>query len=118
MTAKLFEIRDLMTTISALAVKLESTDDAERFLLAHAGFGLTHDEQARYVVLLRLGGSSGEWTCDPHSWSPPFARTMPIAQQYINAHFDELQSGAVVDVQFILGETANPKISERVTYGA
>ncbi len=28
-------------------------------------------------------------------------------------HFDEIESGAVVDVEFILGEKPAPKVSER-----
>jgi len=39
---------------------------------------------------------------------------MLIAHQYIRVHFDELKDGDVVDVQFIMGKTTEPKISERL----
>lgn len=39
---------------------------------------------------------------------------MPIAHCWIIRHFAELRDGDVVDVQFILGESAQPKVSERL----
>lgn len=114
MTAKLIEIRDAATTISALAVKLDgSKTDAERWLLGRAGFGTTPDEQAGYVLLLNLTGSSGEWSCDPYEWRSG-ARTLKVAQHHINEHFDDLASGAIVDVEFLLGETAAQKTTDRL----
>ena len=38
---------------------------------------------------------------------------MPVAHNYIIEHWHELKDGDVVDVQFILGETKAPKVSER-----
>lgn len=35
--------------------------------------------------------------------------------QYIIEHFDELESGDVVDVEFIVGETTEQKKSERIS---
>jgi hypothetical protein len=40
---------------------------------------------------------------------------MATAHHYIYDHFDELDDGDVVDVEFILGETAIKKVSERLT---
>jgi hypothetical protein len=40
---------------------------------------------------------------------------MPVAHDWIRAHFDELEDGDVVDVEFILKEKPKPKISERLT---
>lgn len=42
-----------------------------------------------------------------------FGRTLGIAHKYINEHYDELDSGDVVDVRFILGETEKPEPSTR-----
>lgn len=39
---------------------------------------------------------------------------MCVAHQFIEDHFDELNDGEVVDVQFILGETKVPKVSESI----
>ena len=40
---------------------------------------------------------------------------MKVAHNYIATHWHDLVDGDVVDVEFILGETAEKKISERAT---
>ena len=47
----------------------------------------------------------------------PFTAFAGNAHHYIQEHFDELHDGDVVDVEFILGETKAPKVSESVTVG-
>ena len=39
--------------------------------------------------------------------------TLRVAHDYVNKNFNDLSSGQVIDVQFILGETAQAKPSER-----
>lgn len=111
MTAKLFEIRDVGTFIPALAIRLDPSCEADRYLLARAGFGREPDDQAGYVMLTTLSGGSGSAQCDPYEWGGG-NRTMHYAHKHICENFDSLDSGSVVDVQFILGETATPKQSE------
>lgn len=117
MITKAFEIRDRGTFIPVLAVKMVPEDERgqeiepERFLLARAGY---NRDYTLCVVLCRMD-ANGSALCasyDPYSWG---GRSFPVAHQYILAHFDELESGAVVDVEFILGETKQPKQSERET---
>jgi len=110
MKVKTFEIRDKMTFIPALAIKLEPYHEADRYLLARAGFGIRPDEQGRYVLLIRLEGLECQYS--PDNWRGS-ARTMPEAHRYIVQTFDALEHGAVVDVQSILGETEGPRVSER-----
>ena len=111
MKTKTFEIRDRATFIPILAVKLEPGCEADRFLLGRAGFGITPKKQAEYIYLIRISGGEGKAACDPYDWgvSP---RTLHTAHLHIMEHFDELESGSVVDVEFILGETKEPKVSE------
>jgi hypothetical protein len=52
------------------------------------------------------------WVYDPYSWAGG-ARTMPTAHDYITKNFDTLKSGAVIDVEFITGETNTPRPSDR-----
>lgn len=111
MRAKTFEIRDAWTFIPALAVKLCPDTEDDRYLLARAGFGRTRAEQSQYIYLMRISGGVGTATSDPHEWIS--SRTMHEAHKYIEQHFDSLASGAVIDVQYILGETQQPKRSER-----
>jgi hypothetical protein len=37
-------------------------------------------------------------------------------EQCLTQHFNEIDSGELIDVQFILGETGSPKESERTAY--
>lgn len=121
------EIRDKMTFIPALAVRLNPfvqpgiSDGFEKigrlvestkrncWLLSRAGFGVDPDEQGRYILLVDVRGGSGRAHCDPCEWG---GRTFPVAHQWLIEHWDEFESGGVVDVEFILGETEQPKRSE------
>lgn len=112
MIAKTFEIRDRLTFIPVLAVKLQPSCEADRYLLARTGYGLSPHIQAQYAMVWPLSGGKGFATSDPYEW-PTSARTFLVAHRHIIERFDELESGAVVDVEFILGETQKPKKSER-----
>jgi hypothetical protein len=98
MISKLIEIRDRATFIPALAVKFE----AER-LAWRAGFG----PGCTAVLLVYLAERRAEH--DPYAWGD---RTLRTAHLYIEEHFDQLRDAEVVDVEYILGETAEPKRSE------
>ena len=120
MIVKAIEIRDRGTFIAALAIKMVpsigetamDSDDysAERYLLRRAGYDFVNP----CVVLCRMeaSGVNRNATYDPFAWGVD-NRTYQIAHRYIIEHFDNLENGAVVDVEFILGETKEPKKSER-----
>lgn len=112
MTSKLVEIRDKGTFIPALAVRLDSDNEQERWLLAKAGYGLAPEDQARYVILAQINGGGGRCACDPYEWGQN-PRTYHIAHKWIIANFDTMPNGAVVCVEHILGERASPKTSDR-----
>jgi hypothetical protein len=107
MTTKLFELRDKATFVPVIAVKLDGYNDQEHWLLRRSGYGLPSD----LVLLAGLAGGTDKATCDPYDWTGN--RTRQVAHKYITKHFDDLQTGAVVDVEYILGETTQPKKSER-----
>ena len=104
MITKIFEVRDRATMIPVMAVKLVSEDSHVEKLIRRSGFmedgidilvtKLT-DEKIHYSSMI-WGGS----------------RTMVTAHNYITANFDDLKDGQVIDVEFLLGETAEPKESE------
>ena len=102
METKLVEIRDSGTFIPALAIRLSGDDG---YLARSAGFGFP------LVVLIHLETMLSAY--DPHEWRTA-ARTMPVAHQWLEKHWDEAASEAVIDVQFILGETDLPKHSQRL----
>jgi hypothetical protein len=114
MTTKLFELRDKATFIPVIAIQVISDaplTPQEYYLLSRAGYGPASD----CVILIRAecAGIDRNATYDPYSWGS--ARTFPVAHLHIIKHWDELKSGDVIDVEFILGETTAPKTSERTT---
>lgn len=109
MQTKVFELRDVGTFLVVLAIRLESKSEQERYLLSRAGFGKTAGDQSQYIYLLRVTGGMSRATYDAFEWAD---RTYQTAHEFIETHFDDLESGSVVDVEFILGETDKPKKSE------
>jgi hypothetical protein len=114
MITKAFEIRDRATFIPVIAVKLEPACERDRYLLSRAGYGVSSLKQSEYVLLAQINGGFGRVSSDPHDWGSS-ARTYQVAHDYIIKHFDALESGAVIDVEFILGETTEAKLSEAET---
>jgi hypothetical protein len=60
-------------------------------------------------ILMRM--SDARAVCDPYDWQD---RTMLVAHEYVNSHYCDLMDGSVIDVEFILGESSAPKVSERL----
>lgn len=110
MEAKTFEVRDRATFLPMLAVRLNPGNEGDRYLLSRTGYGRTSTEQGRYILLTALTGGEGSY--DPFGWGSN--RTRKIAHQHIVENWDLLESGQVIDVQYILGETAESKQSEAV----
>lgn len=109
--AKSFEIRDRATAIRAIGIRLAPYEfpdgSADRYLMRRAGYG------EPLVLLTKMdGGSFAEY--DPNAWREP---TMKTAHKYITERWSDLESGAVIDCEFIRGETSEPKVSERFTDG-
>lgn len=114
MITKVLEIRDRNTFIPVLAVQLMAEHEQERYLLARAGYGRTAEAQRKYILLCRIAGGSGKCSSDVYEWGD---RTMQVCHDYIEKNWDSLEPGAVIDVQYLLGETKEPKVSERVLFG-
>lgn len=106
---KLLEIRDIATTISALAIKPTDLNAKEKFILGRVGY----KSPENYVFFGELGG---ELTTDPYKHDGGSTRTMRVAHQHIRDNWDEIESGAVIDVEYILGESESPKESEYNDY--
>ena len=110
MQGKWIEIRDAGTFIPAIAMRQAYPFlEADRYLAARAGYGTDFDGQRGYVWLTYVENCMTHW--DPNKW-PGGGRTMSTAHRYLIENWDEVDSGAVVDVAFILGETEAPKLSE------
>jgi hypothetical protein len=106
MKAKALEIRDRATFLPALAVDMNPLTVGEHYLLRRVGYPC---DGSPNILLTRLSGE-GQATNDPFVWGD---RTFQVAHEYILKNWDGLVNGDVVDVEFILGETTQPKLSEK-----
>lgn len=104
MQVKVFEVRDRATMFGVMAVSTKPANDAQKRLLRHCGYG----QDSGCLIVAHLAGT-GKVAVDPYDWGD---RTYKIAHHYIEENFDRLQDGDVVDVEFILGETQEPKKPE------
>lgn len=107
MESKIFELRDRGTLIPVMATLVSSTSGEnymENNLMLRAGYG-----NSGMVILTIL--ESGESRNDPFKWNNG-CRTFTEAHRYISNNFYNLNSGDVVDVEYILGESATKKASE------
>jgi len=114
MDVKLIEIRDRATFIPAMAVRLFARDEEELYLLRRSGYAevqVTDAGVEPYVVLCTLDGVEAHY--DPFEWQN--RRTMTTVHQHLIAHWNEVTSGDVVDVEYLLNEVREPKVSERVS---
>lgn len=107
MIHKILEIRDRMTYTPVLAISTDGESPEQAYHLRTAGYA----SDGHTIIVVRLTDCRA--SCDPYGWDELGARTMPNAHKYIGEHFEELKDGDVIDVEFILGETATKKNSER-----
>jgi len=108
MNVKVLEIRDRATMIPALAIRQSyPVDRCSVHLLSHVGFGRVFEDQCGYVFLMRL--VDHETQSDPNCWT---GRTMHTAHRHICDHWDDLEDGSVIDVEYLLGESDMPKTSD------
>ena len=98
METKLLEIRDSATFIPVLAISISREDG---YLARRAGFG------ERCIQLVSF--NTNKTAYDPYDWGN---RTLQTAHVYITEKWDDLKDDDVIDVEYILGETLRPKISE------
>ena len=112
MQAKAHELRDEGTFVPVLCVDMNPANGGpSAYLLRRCGYPC---DGRPNILMTRLAADGTPAWNDPYAWS---GRTFPVAHAYIIDHWSELQDGAVVDVSFILGETTEPKRSERFTAG-
>ena len=112
-TCKVIEIRDRGTHIEAMAIRMQTDNPAQECGIHYRG---GHPRNGSSIVLMRLHDLRA--TNDPYEWPhiTGDGRTMPNAHDYILTHFDEIKDGDVVDVEYILGESSTPKMSENNGY--
>jgi hypothetical protein len=112
MKVKLLELRDDGTFIPLLCVDMNPDvymHQAQRYLLRRCGYPC---DGRPNIAITHLAADGHKCSNDPYHWG---GRTYPVAHNFIIEHWDELKDGDVVDVEYILGESPAPKVSERVS---
>lgn len=107
MEVKCLELRDKGTFIPVICLRPVPENSAQGYLLRRDGYSGSYAERCIIMIDAQCRGVS----YDPYDWSD--RRTKGNAHQYIEQHWGELNDGDVIDVQFIIGETSAPKVSER-----
>lgn len=114
MLSKVFEVRDRMTFIPVLAIELRPDErlnweklNAQAWLLRRSGYGPA--PRGTFIMLTRLDASAMQ-AIDAHEWGD---RTFSVAHDFIQKNWMSLSDGEVIDVEFILKESTEKKISER-----
>jgi len=112
MKTKLFEVRAEGTCIPVMAVRLDASNGAEAYLLGRSGYGLSSPSWHSYVFLFPIE-FEGPAVTDP--FKQPL-RELLIAHKYVLDHFDELEPGAVLDVDYIEGRRTEPREPDGEAY--
>jgi hypothetical protein len=109
---KCLEIRDANTFVPVICIRPVPRNDEQRYLLRRDGYSGNGHERCIIMIDAQCRGAA----YDPYDWKD--RRTKGHAHNYITEHWYELKDGDVIDVEFILGETKEKKVSERVSYPA
>lgn len=109
MEVKCLEIRDEGTFIPVICVRPVPENEAQRYLLRRDGYSGRDSESC----IILIDAQCRRCAYDPYEWGG--SRTIGNAHNYITQHWAKLKDGDVIDVQFILGETTVPKVSEAIT---
>jgi len=107
MDVKTFEIRDEATFIPVVAVCCCDPNEADQYLLDRAGYGFPFDQ---LVFVSKISGGFCQMQFEPHDWN---SNTMTVAHKHIIDMWETLNSGDVIDVEFLLDKTEVAKTSER-----
>lgn len=121
MEIKLFEVRSAGTFYAVMAIWLSPRNEAERYLLQRSGYGTCDVETDQYVIAGPIDPSCGPNAGDMLHFSySDFAwegkhhdNLMAWLCDYLRERFSELESGQVIDYDFIHGRRESPRQSDR-----
>lgn len=115
MNLKLFELRDRATFIPIFAFQTippsSLSDPKENWLMRKAGYGIEHPP----VIIGVLNCKTPEHSHCTYDPSVHGDRTFGTAHAFIEKHWDALNSGDVIDVEFLLGEKFEMAESDRIS---
>ena len=102
----MIEVRDSGTCMPIMSILMEPTNDVEYRFLRRAGYQC----DTNLVLFHPMSGERASY--DPYSSEWSGSRTLKIAHEYVTRNWNKLQSGDVVDVRVLLGETATVALAE------
>lgn len=108
MEIKCLELRDAGTFIPVICIRPVAENEGQRYLLRRDGYRADETEDCIIMIDAQCRGVA----YDPYDWTGD-ARTKRNAHHFIRKNWHTLNDGDVIDVQFILGETTEKKVSER-----
>ena len=106
MTTKILEIRDNFTRILAVAIQAKGDTPAEKQALRACGY----PEDGSSIILMDLNNNKA--SNDPYDPIWGANRTMRMALDYVIQHWDQINDGDLIDVEFLNGTRAEPKTPE------
>jgi hypothetical protein len=109
MQVKCFEVRDDGTFIPVICIWPVPDNQEQHYLLRRDGYRGDVTEQCIIMIDAQCHGVA----YDAYDWAG--SRTKKVAHNHIAKNWHTLKDGDVIDVEFILGETKEPKLSERIT---
>lgn len=114
MQIKIIEIRDRLTFIPAMAINLEprrydiKINETDIYYMKNrCGYACDGND----IILMNLYQPHNRCENNPYDWND---RTYSQAHKWITTNWYTIKDGDVIDVEFILGETSEKKISERL----
>jgi hypothetical protein len=107
MEVKCLEIRDKDTFCPVICIRPVPENEEQRYLLVRDGYGVC-DRCGPCIILIRNQCKGVSY--DPYSWHD---RTFKTAHLWIEKYWSDIVDGDVIDVEFILCESAYKKRSER-----
>ena len=102
---KIFAIHDVMTLVSMMVQRLVPETLQEELILSRAGYR----EIDNYFFFSTFRDEMGEFTYDVYKLENQ--RSFGTAARYIKQNWDELESGELIDIEYILGEIDEDQIT-------
>jgi len=127
--AKFVEVRDSGTFIPALAVKVQDDGSDDAYLARRGGWGVEGGVLLARLIPEDVGRQSAwsafDWGSNPRTMQVAHLALQGLAlesagmvrERVAACAFDAIECGAVVDVEWLLGLTEEPKRSEREPRG-
>lgn len=101
-TSKFVAVMDRGTRLPLIAFKVSPDNMKECVMFQTHGFGINPHEHTFFYSI-----NSGTCSYDPYKMGDRY--TLTPACVYIRDHWDEIESGSVVDAEHLRGETDDPR---------